>query len=184
MTYRKLQPPKTLKLFFFWKTFFNFLQSICCNLETTSSPSEYALFKYNFFHSVSFGHGEFMVPKLVWLVYYIILITNPFTISHLTPVLWCVCNHQQQNSLAPNPIARERELTRRVPPRWGSRCPWRGCVLGCPPPLRGPGSCPCGSCSGSTACRRGVGESTRTGSASTPAHNTSQHGHRCVGSKL
>lgn len=59
-------------------------------------------------------------------------------------------------------------LTRRDPPMWGSKCPWRECAPGFLPLHQVPGSCLCGSCSGSRVCHRGADVSTRTGSVSGP----------------
>lgn len=58
--------------------------------------------------------------------------------------------------------------TRRGPPRWGSTCPWRGCVPKSPLHRLGPGSCRCGSCWDSTAYHHGADASTRTDSVSAP----------------
>lgn len=63
-------------------------------------------------------------------------------------------------------------LTRRDPPTWGSKCPWKECAPGSLPLHQEPGSYLCGSCSGSRVSHHGADVSTRTGSVSGPGDNS------------
>jgi len=67
--------------------------------------------------------------------------------------------------------------TRRDPPTSGSMFLWRAYARGFLRHHRVPGSCPFGSCSGSTVCRRAAGGSTRKDSASAPDNTSSSCSH-------